>query len=295
MTGAALLPAPLRSFAGRLMRRLADRRRPRANSVPANWLDGPPPVAGREVCLFVTYAPDGRIGEHHSFHMKAWHDQGFLVVAIVALDDPRQFDRSQDLSFADAVLLRENRGHDFGAWASAIARLPSLGEASRVVTVNDSVYGPFSNFPAFVDRLRNSPADVTGAVESLERGRHFQSFLLGFAPRALNSRIFRQFWRNIRIGDRDYVITHHELPLVRRMEAAGLSTAAVFPVEGDAVRAPTSHDWKRLIERGFPYVKRQLLRDNPVGVDIHDWRDVMARHGFDPAIAERHLHNDRCA
>jgi len=41
---------------------------------------------------------------------------------------------------------------------------------------------------------------------------------------------------------------------------------------------PTSDLWRQLLQAGYPFLKRQLLRENPSGVlDIADWRDELAR------------------
>lgn len=54
---------------------------------------------------------------------------------------------------------------------------------------------------------------------------------------------------------------------------------------------PTSDLWRQLIQAGFPFMKRELLRDNPSHVsDIIDWRDeVIARFGAVPEAIEHDL------
>jgi len=43
---------------------------------------------------------------------------------------------------------------------------------------------------------------------------------------------------------------------------------------------PTAELWRQLMEGGFPFLKRELLRDNPAGViDVADWREL-ARETF---------------
>ncbi len=49
---------------------------------------------------------------------------------------------------------------------------------------------------------------------------------------------------------------------------------------------PTSDLWRQLLQAGFPFLKRELLRDNPSFVaDVAEWRDVVAanRGGASPA------------
>jgi hypothetical protein len=42
---------------------------------------------------------------------------------------------------------------------------------------------------------------------------------------------------------------------------------------------PTSDMWRQLLQAGFPFLKRELLRDNPTAVaDVMDWRDMAAEH-----------------
>ncbi len=40
---------------------------------------------------------------------------------------------------------------------------------------------------------------------------------------------------------------------------------------------PTAELWRQLLDAGFPFIKRELLRDNPAHVqDVADWREVVA-------------------
>lgn len=54
---------------------------------------------------------------------------------------------------------------------------------------------------------------------------------------------------------------------------------------------PTSDMWRQLLQAGFPFLKRELLRDNPTHVsDVTDWRAVVAEtSGADVTPIERDL------
>jgi lipopolysaccharide biosynthesis protein len=54
---------------------------------------------------------------------------------------------------------------------------------------------------------------------------------------------------------------------------------------------PTSDLWRQLLNAGFPFIKRELLRDNPGDVpDAADWREVVqGRTGADTTLIERDL------
>jgi hypothetical protein len=54
---------------------------------------------------------------------------------------------------------------------------------------------------------------------------------------------------------------------------------------------PTSDLWRQLLRAGFPFVKRELLRDNPTRVlDVADWRSVLEQElKADPSLIELDL------
>ncbi|MDE8349247.1 MAG: rhamnan synthesis F family protein [Acidocella sp.] len=54
---------------------------------------------------------------------------------------------------------------------------------------------------------------------------------------------------------------------------------------------PTAELWRQLLQAGFPFIKRELLRDNPTNVeDIHDWIKVVRDElGADPEPTLRDL------
>lgn len=237
------------------------------------------------MCIFVTLARGGRIQPHSLFHMRAWHDQGWQVVLVVAVDDFAAFDQNDVPSFASGVLLRHNRGYDFGAWATAICRLRGqLRQASTLATVNDSVFGPFDSFPLILERMRGADADLIGMTDSFEHQYHFQSYLLFFKKRALQSAAFTRFWRGVRTGDRDFIIKHYELKLRSFMQQAGLRCVALFPARRNGRINPTLSNWRGLIDAGFPYIKVDLLRKNPHHADLTGWRQTLQAHGYDERL-----------
>jgi hypothetical protein len=61
---------------------------------------------------------------------------------------------------------------------------------------------------------------------------------------------------------------------VRRKHAMRIRDAAVqrLPLN------PTSDLWRQLLLAGYPFIKRELLRDNPSRVlDVADWREIVQR------------------
>jgi len=270
---------------GRFVATMLEFTTPRNSRVRCRWLRDPELTGGSEACIFVTYAPNGNVAEYSRFHARAWAEAGFSVILVVNTDtfEPVEMD---DLDFASGVLVRDNRGYDFGAWATALQQVSGIRVASLVALINDSIYGPLDTFGQMLTRVRAIDADVIGTTESSECGRHFQSYLLFFKKGALNSDVFWRFWRRVRAGGRIVAISRYEVRFVREMERAGLRCVALF--KSTDGRNPTLTRWRELIGEGLPYLKVALLRDNPCNADLSGWDDVLRDHGYDPALATRH-------
>ena len=261
--------------------------------VGSKWARRPASLAGAQVCLFVTLAISGAksdyCSEHGLYHAKRWAEAGFQVIVIIVCDDPLGFVVPEEaLAFADGILLRANRGYDFGAWAAAINDLPDLRGAALVAISNDSTFGPFSGFAAMLERVRTSRAGLIGMTDCQQLVPHLQSYLLFFKPTALQSKIFQQFWQSVRCGGRTFVIYRYEIRLAAQFRRAGIECEVLFPTV-DRWSNPTLQYWRELIGNGFPYVKVALLRDNPNAVAIQDWPTVVAGEGYDPQIIQRYL------
>ena len=274
-------------FVWRTMATMLEAVTPGSSVVASRWLRKPRLQADEEVCVFVSYAPDNVLPEHSHFHARAWADAGFRVVLVLNVNDFSCEVSADGLDFAIGVLVRENRGYDFGAWACALHQLPQVREASLVALVNDSMYGPLDTFGQMLERARKTDADLIGMTESRQHGRHFQSFLLFFKPAALNNRAFWRFWNQIRAGGRIVAIYRYELRLLKVLEQAGLRCVALFSCRDRS--NPTLSRWRELIDEGLPYVKVALLRDNYFKLDLSGWEDTLQERGFDPALAIRHL------
>ena len=259
-----------------------------ATAVRMRWLRKPVICDQDRYCFFVTYAPSGTVPNHSLFHARSWSEQGFKVLVIVVVDDLHGYVAGPDLDFADAVCVRLNRGYDFGAWAAAIARTPDIARLRLLALVNDSVYGPFRKFPAMLQRVERGDADVVGATESHQITYHLQSYMLFFRQAALRNPAFLKFWRGLKTGGREFVIRNYELKLTALMRQAGLRTEALFPITNEDCN-PTLRYWRELVQSGFPFIKAQLLRDNPTGVDLSGWETIVSAEGFDPLVIHTHL------
>ena len=240
-----------------------------------------------EVCLFVSFADQPELKVHVAEHITHLLAEGIRVVLVVNTDLPLnsiQLD-SELQDRLSGVLIRQNLGFDFGAWAHALRLCKDRAKWTRLYLVNDSIVGPLSTlaFTRVIERVRAAGADVLGLTESLLPRRHLQSYFLVFSANALRSSAFTSlFERLLNWPDKAQVIELYEARLSALLEAAGLHCQALFPsLHTDPLSSDdTSIRWAELVATGFPYLKTRVITRHARDKRIERW--LAARPGCAP-------------
>jgi hypothetical protein len=271
---------------------------------------------GPRVALFVHFDRNGVVRRHVVNYVTALRDAGLSVAFVTNSGQLKEDSMATLQAICACVLVRRNIGYDFGAMKEGLAclRLPRP-ETEFVVMANDSVYGPLRPLHEALGRVDFSRADLWGATESWQRRYHLQSFFLIAGRTAMTSKAWHDFWSAVRpVRSKHWVVSRYEVGLTQQLLGAGLRCAALWPYR-DLVRRidtsllgkddedttdpfvdvrrihagrvshavvarsplnPTAELWRQLLQAGFPFIKRELLRDNPTKVlDISDWHDVV--------------------
>lgn len=242
------------------------------------------------LCLFVTFASDGRPWAHTLRYCADLRRLGLKLVLILVTDRPDVQGLDPGPEVADAVMVRENHGYDFAAWARVLQDRPDLLDAPEVWFVNDSVYHSNAALEAMARRVRASTADVVALTESAEIRSHFQSYFFVLRTRALKHPRVRAFWAEIlSLGDKMEIIHRYEAGQRAMLDEAGLRIEILFPSQVGARMNRLHLGWRGLLEAGFPFVKAEVLRDNPYGADLSGWRELIEAKGFDVSEVAFHL------
>ncbi len=223
---------------------------------------------------------------------------GYRVVVSSACEAPEALVWESIVDVDDLVVIRKpNVGYDFGSWSVALGLLPDAAAAERTILVNDSMAGPFTSLRPLLERFDATPADVWGLTDTQQFGRHLQSYFLGFTDGILTEPPLRRFWARVSHERSKWgVILRNELGLGRLLFEEGYIQTPAWPHES-VVRPgqnPVIQGWNRLLEQGFPFVKREILRDPSLapagrtapavlaqlfGVDVMTWVDDITQIG----------------
>jgi hypothetical protein len=159
------------------------------------------------------------------------------------------------------VLRRANVGYDFGSWAAVLDAFPGVRRAARVVLVNDSLIGPLASLAPVLSDFEGGRDPVWGLSGSGQYRPHMQSFFTGYRDGILDHPALRAFWSGIRVESRKAkTVRYDELGLSEVVETAGIRWRTQFEPHPGGSPNPTIGEWERLLDAGFPFIKRAALR-----------------------------------
>jgi hypothetical protein len=162
------------------------------------------------------------------------------------------------------VLRRPNEGYDFGSWAVALDCFPQVAALDRVILTNDSMAGPFAPLGPLLADFEAAGTDVWSLTDSYQLGHHMQSFFVGFRGGVLGEPALRTFFRRIRVEPTKMdVVERYEVGLTVACLRGGYTMSTRFRAQdlGVGGENPTLAGWHRLLEAGFPFVKRTMIKE----------------------------------
>lgn len=240
---------------------------------------------------------------------------GFSVVFMSTASEINAESLSRIKSMCWLILQRRNIGLDIGGWPCAVRQIVRRGRLpleaySQIVLANDSVFGPLRPLDDIFRLMGARALDMWGITESQERARHVQSYFLVFQGRGVS---FLADWlRRYRVvADREELISRYEVGLSLEARRAGLQSEAL--ISSDMLSATTPCEapqlglaksginpvhayWRRTLELGAPFIKRDLVVRSESGTGEHlPWRDAIGElmPSYPLSLIEKYLETSR--
>lgn len=258
-------------------------------------------------CVYSHFDADGDVQGYVLEALKRIKASGLKIVVMSTSPRISEDGLKEMARYATTVILRENIGYDFGSYKLGIAYLKEIkAKPNQLLITNDSVYGPFHSLKPILKKAKEF--DVYGLTDSIDINYHLQSYFLIYGERVLKSRAFIEFWNRVELFDtndksfKQKIINEYEvggsqyflkkkftLGAAFGFKALAQSAWAKYTHEIDiAQKEPgfkvkyfnpgnnTTHFyWRDLIQKKFPYIKRELVTTNPANRDIHDWPTII--------------------
>jgi lipopolysaccharide biosynthesis protein len=243
---------------------------------------------GDRVAFVASYAPTARVSRSLNQLIIRLRELDYDVVLVRASGDDRPLVWPEPHREDFVVLRKPNLGYDFGSWAIGMDRYPMLLSRPFVLLVNDSLAGPFENIDAVIGGFESDTCDVWGATRSKQFMPHLQSYLLGFKNGILLDRAIKTFWNNLPLEtEKMRIVEAYEMAFARLLFSEGFVTSAFVEPEQliSGEQNPTIDGWRRLLDLGFPFVKRTIIT-NPSLVPDGEAIAATVHAKFDTDLAD---------
>ena len=198
---------------------------------------------------------------------------------------------SEDRVLNTDLILRSNRGYDFGAFRDVLLSIPFQSE---ILFLNSSMWWDVEKLQILISKieLQSHVNEVTYLTESIQLQRHGQSFFIytkvdqgGFT---ILQSFFTRWIRNTRL--KRSAVNYGEMKMASYLEDAGFGLHFEFPyyklkesylknqtkfsekwiadlILADVPLNPCQHFWFTTLGFGFPGIKKTLISLNPARLE----------------------------
>lgn len=254
------------------------------------------------LCLFSHYDMDNKIDPYVIYYLQSLKDCGFSITFITTCEEISRSELGKIENLVHRILVKKNIGRDFGAWFAGVLESWEKDKYKKVLLANDSVYGPLFDLKEVFEDMSERSLDLWGLTDSIETDYHIQSYFVVFEEKIANSSFFEEFWNSYEFEtEKRKVIENYEIGLTSLARKNGFEVGSLcnyYDVRRQALRlignpngtgnttrqskltpVNSSHFfWRALIQNFYcPFVKVELLRDNPSRIDdIYLWEEVIS-------------------
>jgi rhamnosyltransferase len=268
--------------------------------------------------VFAHYDIDGIIDDHVIYFLKSLrpHTAKLIFVSTSATDE--QLEKLERI--CDTAMTRENCGYDFISWKTGIEQIDAPSDFDEILFINDSIYGPLYDLKDLFFKTDSLAGDFWGLTRSQEVKPHIQSFFFAFRRSLINNGLFDKFWQQVTpLKNKRDIIKRYEIGMTEFIEHNGGICTQLFDLQkpslwqsikaartngGRADRSyrsnirrywkkkainPMHFYWRSVIEAGVPFVKVELLRDNPCQLPLPRIYDYLKKSSYAPSLIDNHL------
>jgi len=277
--------------------------------------------------VYAHYDGEGLIHDYVLHQLGELAAAGFRIVFVSNSPKFPPESVAQVSPFCRTILWRYNVGYDFGAYKDGLNAIDGKDNLTALLLMNDSIYGPFSNLCDRLNEIDRASTDFWGITDSWEGGFHIQSYFILFFTNVIKSEPFKQFWRRLPyVNRKSSIIRIGEIKLSTVLTRQKLRANVLAPywsvskkvldhvTKIDTESLPDFHRhylnvlrntlihgrplnpmhffWETLIlEYKCPFLKRELVKSNPVNVPFAwRWPEVVRQASdYDVAMIRRHL------
>lgn len=278
----------------------------------------------KRAIIFAHFDKVGLLDPHVEFMLTKLrpHCAAFIFVSTSIL--PAELKKAE--AICDIAIGRDNAGYDFVSWKIGLHLLEGWADFDEIIFINDSLYGPLFDLDLLFRKVDRKLCDIWGMTFSYQTAPHLQSFFFSFRKSVIETDDFKLFWTSVEVLEsKDDIIYSYEVGMTEFFKSRGFSFYCLFdpkklPFIERAIavfingpyggrnyfgacwwflfpkrpRNPMHVYWRSVLRRGVPFIKVDLLRDNPRKINLHLVTRYLNRlKSYDKNIISRHVERVR--
>jgi len=274
--------------------------------------------------IFVHYDRDNIVDDYVYYYLKELQKNASHLIFISTAQLLKKDIDNLSL-YCSEVILRENIGYDFMSYKTGLSSF-NYQEYDELVICNDSVYGPLFPLEDIFENMHHHPCDFWGITDNTDFHYHLQSYFIVFKKSVIQSKPFKDFWEQVKVlHKKDDIIQKYEIGLTKILLDNGFSSSVYTKFQPTNMQSififlkkftlskivnkitailsgkdklkrlgkvnTTHHFWKEILISGkVPFIKIELLRDNPMKIDIANFKDTIESvSNYDTHLIKKHL------
>ena len=198
----------------------------------------------RRLCIYVGYSQTTVISQEDLYYLRSL--SVYVETLVIVSNSPIHDDQIDEVtSLCSRLIIRSNRGFDFGAWRDALVEIGTeeMARYDEVILTNSSCIGPFVPWAKVFASMSKKSCDFWGltifpetpdcnrpeaqALPNRTIPRHVQSFFMVFDKRVTTSSAFQGFWLSVGdAGDLLSAVVRYETQLTVLLESYGFRYSA---------------------------------------------------------------------
>ena len=239
------------------------------------------------ICICVFYEKNGIVRDYVKYYINALKEIAEKIIVVVNGKITEEGINSLKDEKIE-ILIRENKGLDFGAWKETIDKIGDveLSKYNNLILTNTTCYGPVYPIQEVFKEMSTRDCDFWGITKHTDENRnvvkfdkktkiieHIQSYFLVFSKKVFLSRPFQNFWNNVKL-DYNYnkVIGHYEIKLTKYLENNGFKSDSYIKLDyyKELIEQPLLITYELLQKYRLPFVKRKAIVCNEPFLQINN-------------------------